>query len=84
MVGPSGFEPPTSTPPAWRATRLRYGPTLSNLLMQEPMLVKAVSPSSPQIGLILVILIQNLIRRVLQSLVREGPGSVAGSHRQRW
>lgn len=28
MVGPSGFEPPTSTAPSWRATKLRYGPTL--------------------------------------------------------
>ncbi len=27
MVGPSGFEPPTSTPPAWRTTKLCYGPT---------------------------------------------------------
>ena len=27
MVGPARFELATSTPPVWRATRLRYGPT---------------------------------------------------------
>ena len=26
MVGPTGFEPATSTTPWWRATGLRYGP----------------------------------------------------------
>ena len=26
MVGPARFELATSTPPVWRATRLRYGP----------------------------------------------------------
>ena len=28
MVGPTGFEPATPSPPAKCATRLRYGPTL--------------------------------------------------------
>ncbi len=27
VVGAKGFEPPTPTPPAWCATRLRYAPT---------------------------------------------------------
>ena len=27
MVGARGFEPPTTTPPVWCATRLRYAPT---------------------------------------------------------
>ena len=27
MVGPARFELATSTPPVWRATRLRYGPS---------------------------------------------------------
>ncbi len=28
MVGPTGFEPATSTTPRWRATGLRHGPTI--------------------------------------------------------
>jgi hypothetical protein len=31
MVGPTGFEPATSTTPRWRATRLRHGPTYSGI-----------------------------------------------------
>ena len=27
LVGPAGFEPATTTPPVWCATRLRYAPT---------------------------------------------------------
>ena len=27
MVGLRGFEPPTSTSPSWRATKLRYSPS---------------------------------------------------------
>ena len=30
MVGPARFELATSTPPVWRATRLRYGPPGKN------------------------------------------------------
>jgi hypothetical protein len=32
LVGPTGFEPATSTTPRWRATRLRHGPTYSGLV----------------------------------------------------
>ena len=32
MVGPARFELATSTPPVWRATRLRYGPTEKSML----------------------------------------------------
>ena len=32
MVGPARFELATSTPPVWRATRLRYGPTEKAML----------------------------------------------------
>ncbi len=31
MVGPTGFEPATPSPPAKCATRLRYGPTYERL-----------------------------------------------------
>ena len=30
MVGPTGFEPATSTAPWWHATGLRYGPKQKN------------------------------------------------------
>ena len=37
MVGPTGFEPATPSPPAKCATRLRYGPTQKRRKMPELM-----------------------------------------------
>ncbi len=32
MVGTAGFEPATTTPPAWCATRLRHAPIITYIL----------------------------------------------------
>jgi hypothetical protein len=37
MVGPTGFEPATPSPPAKCATRLRYGPTQKKRKMAQLM-----------------------------------------------
>ncbi len=84
MVGPSGFEPPTSTAPSWRAAKLRYGPTPIYLLVSNLMLIIGVSPSSPRIDLFGAILIQIRSSGAVRSPIQEAPGWEAGSHRPRW
>ena len=48
MVGPTGFEPATSTAPWWRATGLRYGPTREKFSLQQWGDRRDLNPRQPE------------------------------------
>ena len=61
LVGARGFEPPTTSPPAKCATRLRYAPKARIVAEIEPP-KKIVQPAEAEIYLFLVLIYRAIVR----------------------